>query len=167
MWNPMANKDRRSAWNVTGLRTRYFPKSRIGQGLIGVAPWINVALLLFGVLLLNSKLVLQPGVVINLPRGPFKEGTGFEMVAAILSVSGTSGGGRDEMIFFNDQRYRVKNADQMKSLKQAFAMRLREHHDASLIIQADQRVPHGTVVDVMNMALEVGIRQVNIAARSF
>lgn len=162
----MANKDRRSAWNVTGLRTRYFPKSRIGQGLIGVAPWINVALLLFGVLLLNSTLVLQPGVVINLPRGPFLEGTGFEMVAAILSVSGTGGGSREEMIFFNDQRYRVKNAEQMQTLKQAFAARLREHHDASLIIQADQRVPHGTVVDVMNMALEVGIRQVNIAARS-
>ena len=163
----MANKDRRTPWNVTGLRTRYFPKSRIGQGLISVAPWINVALLLFGVLLLNSKVILQPGVVVNLPRGPFKEGVGFEMVAAVLSVPGTGGAGREEMIFFNDQRYRVKNAAQMQSLKQAFAMRLREHHDASLIIQADQRILHGTVVEIMNMALEVGIRQVDIAARSF
>jgi biopolymer transport protein ExbD len=44
-------------------------------------------------------------------------------------------------------------------------VRLREHHDANLIVQADQQVPHGTVVQVMNMALEVGIKQVNIATR--
>ena len=161
-----SSRERVSAWNVTGLRTRYFPKSRIGQGLISVAPWVNLALLMFCFLILDSKLVVQPGVCVELPRGPFREGTGFEIVADVLSVRGTGGAPREEMIFFNDQRYRVKSEEQMRSLKQAFAVRLREHHDANLIIQADQRVPHGTVVQVMNMALEVGIKQVNIATRS-
>jgi biopolymer transport protein ExbD len=163
----MANKEKRGVWNAAELRTRYLPKSRIGQGLISVAPWVNLALLMFCFLMLDSKLVLQPGVVINLPKGPFKEGTGFEMVAAVLSVQATGGGGREEIIFFNDLRYRVGNEEQMKKLKQAFAMSLREHHDASLIVQADQRVPQGTVVEIMNMALEVGIKQINIATRPF
>jgi biopolymer transport protein ExbD len=87
------------------------------------------------------------------------------MVADVLSVRGAGGAPREEMIFFNDQRYRVRNEEQMRNLKQALAVRLREHHDANLIIQADQQVPHGTVVQIMNMALEVGIKQVNIATR--
>ena len=163
----MASKETSSAWNVTGLRTRFFPKSRIGQGLIGVAPWVNLVLLLFCFLLLNARLVVQPGVIINLPRAPFKEGSGFEMVASVLSVAGAGGGAREEFVWFNDQRYRVKSEEQMRTLKQALAMRQRDHQDANLVIQADQSVPHGTVVNLMNMALEVGIRQVNIAARSF
>jgi len=160
-----SSRDRVSAWNVTGLRTRYSPKSRIGQGLISMAPWVNIALLMFCFLLLDSKLVVQPGICIQLPSGPFREGTGFEMVADVLSVPGSSGPPHDEMIFFDDQRYRVKSEEQMRNLKQALAVRLREHHDANLIIQADQMVPHGTVVQIMNMALEVGIKQVNIATR--
>jgi biopolymer transport protein ExbD len=111
--------------------------------------------------------VVQPGVTIELPRGPFREGTGFQMVAAVLSVPGAAGLPRDEIIFFDDQRYRVREQDQMRNLKQSLGMKLREHPDASLVIQADQRIPQGTVVDIMNMALETGIRRVNIATRPF
>src|ERR1039458_111963 len=100
----MASETKSGGWSATGLRTRYLPRSRIGQGLISVAPWVNLALLMFCFLLLNSKLVLQPGVVINLPRAPFREGTGSEMVAAVLSVPGTTRGPREEFIWFNDQR---------------------------------------------------------------
>ena len=164
----MANSRQRvSAWNVTGFRTRYFPKSRIGQGLISAAPWVNIALLMFCFLMLDSKLVVQPGVRIDLPRGPFKEGTGFEMVATVLSVPAAGGAPREEMVFFNDQRYRIGNETQMRDLKQALAVRLREHHDANLIIQADRRIAYGTVAQIMDMALEVGIKQVNMAARPF
>ena len=163
----MATNKIDSGWNATGLRTRYFPKSRIGQGLISVAPWVNLALLLFCFLLLDFKLVLQPGVIVNLPRGPFREGTGFEMVAAVLSVPGTTANRREEFIWFNDLRYRVTNEDQMRSLKQAFALRRRDHPDARLVIQADQSVVQGTVVEIMNMALDVGVKQVNIATRPF
>ena len=47
------------------LRTRYFPKSRIGQGLISVAPWVNIVLLLIFLLLLDRKSVIQPGYMRN------------------------------------------------------------------------------------------------------
>ena len=163
----MQSRERTSPWNVTGLRTRYFPKSRIGQGLISMAPWLNFALLIFCFLFLDSKLVLQPGVAIELPQGPFREGAAFQLVAAVLSVPGASGSPREEIVFFDDERYRVKNTDQMKNLQQALATRLREHPDASLVIQSDQRVVQGTIVGIMNMALDVGIQRVQIATRPF
>lgn len=163
----MANQGRSNMWSASGLRTRYFPKSRIGQGLISMAPWVSMLLLMFCFMMVDRQLVLQPGVVINLPRAPFREGTGLQssLVAAVLSVPSSTGSGREELIFFDDKRYRVKNEQQMQNLRVALSAACHGHADAGLIIEADQRVLHGTVVSIMNMALVAGIRQVNVAAR--
>jgi biopolymer transport protein ExbD len=53
----------------------------------------------------------------------------------------------------------------MDRLKLALSRAVRARPGASLILQADQGIRHGTVVLVMNMALEVGISSVNIAER--
>ena len=150
---------------MTGLRMRYFPKNRIGQGLLSMAPWLNVVLLIMCFMLLNAKTTLQNGVVINLPSVPFREGTGSELVAAVVSVPGSSGG-REENIFFDDVRFRVRNEQEMKDLKQNMSKQLRGRSDLSLVIQADEEVAQGTIVKLMNIALEVGIKRVNIAAKS-
>jgi biopolymer transport protein ExbD len=148
-----------------GLRTRFFPRSRVSQGLIGVAPWVNVVLLLFLFHLVGSRLVLQPGVVVSLPEAPFTDGTRPGLMAVILPVGSERAGAREEMIFFDDERFRASDAAQMDRLKLALSRAVRARPGASLILQADQGIRHGTVVLVMNMALEVGISSVNIAER--
>jgi len=148
-----------------GLRTRFFPRSRISQGLIGVAPWVNIILLLFLFHLVGSRMVLQPGVVVSLPEAPFTDGTRPGLMAVILPVGSERAGSGEEMIFFDDERFRVSDAGQMDRLKLAFSRAARSRPGASLILQADQRIRHGTVVLVMNMALEVGISRINIAER--
>ena len=154
-----------SSWAVSGLRTRYFPKSRLGHGLISTAPWLNLALLLLMFVLLDKRIVLQPGTVVNLAQAPFTQGSHMGLVAVILSVSDHNPSARGQIVFFNDVRYLVGDSEQMRSLKQAMAARTRGHADALLVIQADRSVPHGVVMDVMNMAGEVGVRKVNVAVR--
>lgn len=151
---------------VSGLRTRFTPRSRINQGLIGAAPWVNLLLLMLMFVLFQGRLVLRPGVVVQLPEGEFRSGTaGPVMVAVVVAVepAGREAGG--EAVFFDDVRYRVGQPEDMENLKAAFARRTGEHPGEALVIQADQRVNHGTVMALMNMASEVGIRTVNLAFR--
>jgi biopolymer transport protein ExbD len=161
----MLLKQRESAWSVHGLRTRYFPKSRIGHGLVSLAPWLNLVLLLFMFLMLDRRIVLQPGVVVELPEAPFTQGTHIGLVAVILSVNNPDGNGRQEIVFVDDERFLVGQPEQMEGLRRALASRRRQHPDAVLVLEADHAVPHGVVMRVVSMASEVGIRKVNVAAR--
>jgi biopolymer transport protein ExbD len=150
---------------VSGLRTRFAPKSRIGQGLVSVAPWINAVMLLFLFAFMQSRYVLQPGVVVELPSAPFTEGTPYGMVAVILSVGGNQGVSREQIVYFDDERFRMEVDEHINALQKRLARELRRHPDSPLIIQADQNIPHGVVVRMMNMAMDAGFSRVNIAAR--
>jgi biopolymer transport protein ExbD len=106
----------------SGLRTKYVPRSRIGQGLISVAPWVDVVLLIVFFLLVGSRVVLQPGVVVALPEGPFTEGTRPGLIAVVLSVGG-EGGRREEIVFFDDERFRMGDVRQLMHMATDAGMR--------------------------------------------
>jgi biopolymer transport protein ExbD len=150
--------------SLTGLRTRFFPRSRIGQGLIAVAPWVNLVLLIVLFSMVESRVVLQPGLVVSLPPATFRDGLRSSLVAVVLAVGGGTAP-REEIVFFNDQRYTVSDAKAMENLKEALARAREAKGEEGLIVQADQRVSHGTIVELMNMALEVGLKKVNLAEK--
>ena len=154
-----------SAWSISGLRTRYKPRSRLGHGLVSVAPWVDMVLLLIMVAMLNARVLLQPGVVVDLPETPFSQGTRHGLVAVVLSAGTTGDGGREQIVFFDDERFLVSSEAQMRKLRVTLAAQAQERDAASLVIQVDKRVPHGTVVDIVDMAAEVGLHQVNVASR--
>jgi biopolymer transport protein ExbD len=149
--------------SLTGLRTRFFPRGRVGQGLVAVAPWVDIVLLVLLFSLVESKIVLQPGVVVSLPAAPFADGTRSSLIAVVLAVGG--GAAKEEIVFFDDQRYTVSDAKAMENLKYALARACAAKGEDGLIIQADQRVSHGAIVALMNMALEVGLKKVNLAEK--
>jgi len=130
-----------------------------------MGPWLDIILLVIFFIYLNAKLVLQPGVIVELPETPFREGSPSPMIAVVLSVNAGSTAAGEEIVFFDDERFLVNEEAQRKKLKRAFAARMGEHPEADLVIQADERVAYGSVVEIMNMALDVGIRRVNLAAR--
>lgn len=161
----MIRKENLSGQTVSGLRTRYFPKSRIGHGLISMAPWFDVVLLMIFFVLIDAKFVLQPGVVIELPEAPVSHGFRSRLRAVVMSTEGLSAGSREETIFFDDERFIVKDEQQLKKLKNRIAKRSAAYPDSGLIILADSHVQHGTLVKLFNMAREVGIKEVNVASR--
>lgn len=162
----MIRKEKVGGETVSGLRTRYIPKSRVGHGVVGVAPWFDIVLLLIFFVLLDGKLVLQPGVVIELPETSMSDGFRSELRAVVMSAEGIGSGPREETIFFNDERFIVKDAEQMTKLRNRLAKRSASYPESGLIILADSHVQHGTLVKMFNMAREIGIKRVNIASKT-
>ena len=52
-----------------------------------------------------------------------------------------------------------------KSLQKALADQVGANRESSMIIEADAKVQYGTVMDLVTMARDVGVRQVNMATR--
>lgn len=129
---------------------RRFKPTRPLAGVFSMSViFLDVALLALAFFLAVSPFVLQPGIRVRLPVSSFTGGAPFQsMVVAI-----TPGG----WYYFNDERLDEER------LAGAFAAAAAEHRDAPLIIEADERVPHGAVVAAWNAALNAGIKDVSIA----
>lgn len=161
----MSGERNTQTWSVRGLRTRYTPKSRLGHGMVSMAPWLDFVLLLFMFGLIHSTQVLQPGVVVSLPEAPFSQGSGTELVAVVLAVSNSDTGGSHAMVFFDDERFLVEEAGQMNAFAMALSDRHLDHPESPLVLQADQGIPQGMIVSIINVAAGVGVKQVNVAVR--
>lgn len=150
---------------VSGLRTRYVPRVRLGGGLLTVAPWIDIVLLivLFG--LLDARLVIQPGVTIRMPEAEVSGGARPRLVAVVLAVGSRAAGTRREIVFFDDVRFLCGDEAQMRGLEEEFAERAAGHDNADLVVQADADIPHGTVMNIVSRALNAGFQRVSLAAR--
>jgi len=133
------------------FHSRYQPQRRVRRGLIDAAPLVDVALLVLLFFVVNASFVVQPGVRLNLPAADFDAGAPYDSVVVTVAQEG--------MIFFNDER------TTLEGLPAVFAQATYEDPEAQLIIEADERVQHGTLVEIYNMALETGIRKVTLATR--
>ena len=153
------------AWRTGGYRARYRPIRRLARGLVDAAPWLNVTLLVILYLFLTAPYVLQPGIVIQLPTGPFADGRPYGTRLAIISQESPEPGMRDEIAFFDDERFLVRDTNQMAALRLRLGRVAKDRPAASLIVEADQRVLHGTIIAVFNMAADAGIREINVATR--
>jgi biopolymer transport protein ExbD len=153
----------------TGLRTRFTPRSRIGQGLVSVAPWLDVLLLFLFFLVSGQQVRLQPGVRVRLPEARFRDGAAGDVVMVVLSVRDPGTGRTRDLVFFDDVRYRVEGGAQTALLRRALAAKAAQAAakggGVTLTLQADRGVSHGTVTDIMNMALESGVTAVNVGTR--
>ena len=153
-----------SGWAASELRTRFVPKSRIRTGLVSMSPWLDFVLILIFFLFAESRIVLQPGVVVELPTASFSEGVAPGMVATVVALN--SPDGSTEMVFFNDVPYRVDNADRMRALEVAFEEYRRANSHTSLTLYADKRISHGTMSELVQMARAAGLDRVNWGMRA-
>jgi len=161
----MLRKTAISSFALSGLRTRYFPKFRVGQGLLSMAPWLNLGLLILFFLLIESRFLLQPGVVVRLPEAPFRGGLHPSLTAVILAVETGTPGVREEIVFFDDERFLMRDESQAERLRGVLVGKLLKRPDSSLVLQTDVNVRHGTVMRVLNMARESGVKEVDLATR--
>ena len=125
--------------------------SDIAKGRIDAAPMVDVVFLLLIFFILSSSFVLQPGIKVDLQPSTARSFSPFQ--GLVVTVT------RENLLFFNEQRTTLEGL--AKSL-QAAGQRGRNQE---LVIKADKQVPHGTVVQVMSMAIEAGIPSINIATR--
>ncbi|MDH3982407.1 MAG: biopolymer transporter ExbD [Kiritimatiellaceae bacterium] len=131
---------------------RQFKPTRKPAGVFTMAfSFCDASLLALSFFLVVSPFVMQPGINIALPKSPFTGGAHFGSM--VLSI--TRGG----WYYFNDERL---DADR---LGEALGKASKKNPGAPLIIEADERVEHGTVIHAWNAAQAAGIPEVSIATQ--
>ncbi len=160
----MANAGKLSGWNAEELRSRYTPRSRVSQGLMSMAPWVNLLLLLIFFLLVESRIVLQPGTVVDLPSATFAGGLQSDLDMVLLSVEGTKND-HEELIFFEDERYLVDDDLRILALKRVLSEHVKNNQSFSLALYVDKTVQHGTVTRILEVAKTAGVKRINMAVQ--
>ena len=160
----MTNIRKTSGWTASELRTRFIPKSRIRHGLVSMSPWLDLVLILLFFLFAESRIVLQPGVVVELPVATFEEGVETGMIAVVVALERPEG--RSEIVFFDDEPFAVEDEIRMTELKVALADYRKSHTDTALTLYADRTVSHGTVSRLVQMARGVGVERVNLGTQA-
>lgn len=159
----MSEQSKVSGWKAGELRTRFVPKSRIRSGLASISPWLDLVLLLFFFIFAEGRIVLKPGIIVNLPIASFEEGVSSGMIAVILALDNPDGS--SEIVFFDDEPYATDDDIRMSELKVAFEAYSTAHDETALTIYADEKIVHGTVSKIVQIARDVGLERVNMGTR--
>jgi biopolymer transport protein ExbD len=126
-----------------------------------ISPWLDFVLILFFFMSIESRIVLNPGVIVELPTTEFVEGVSGGMIAVISIFDSPEG--RVEVVFFDDEPYAVDDA-RMSELKEDFKDFQLKHNDTALTIYADKSITHGTISRIVSMARDIGLERVNMGA---
>lgn len=118
-----------------------------GLRQIDIAPLIDIVFQLLVFFMLTSTFVMQPGIKIKLPKAVTSEIVSYENIEIV--VSGES------VIYLNGKVVTLK---ELENLFNQAAKR-----NQSILIKADRRASLGRVVEIWDMARDIGITQINIA----
>ncbi len=140
-----------SGGGLFAFRRRFQPAQRAPRGLLGVAPWVDFVLLVFLVVIQQSSQVLRPGLRMELPPAPFEDGIG--PAALVVTVP------QEGMYFFQDERLTLDG------LSLALDRAARNEAAPALILEADRRISHGTLVSLYNLARKAGFGEVVLTTR--
>lgn len=118
---------------------------------VNIVSLIDVVLLLVIFFMITTSFVAQPGIKVKLPRSSAKEVRQEKELTVIIS--------RDKKIYLNEDLL------SLSLLPDRLGRALKKGSKAVLIIKADELVPHGLVVKVMDIAKKTGIETLAIATR--
>ena len=125
---------------------------------INITPLTDIFLVLLIIFMVTSSAMVESqsgsaGVKVNLPKGGATDvrATQTDLAVAVLVDGRTVLGGK------------VMTPDELKA---AFSTAKDKNPDTTVIVQADAGVPHGKVVDVMELAKGVGLAHLAIATRA-
>jgi biopolymer transport protein ExbD len=133
------------------LRPEFPERPKRSAGLLEVAPWLDVMMLLILLLLSFSLVIKKPGLVVNLPSVPAASGARYD--AYVLTVP------REGVFFFDDAR--VSPAILADRLR-AVAM---DAPGRELVIEADGAISHRAVSEIYNLAAAAGWSRIVLATR--
>jgi biopolymer transport protein ExbD len=125
---------------------------------INITPLTDIFLVLLIIFMVTSSAMVESqsgsaGVKVNLPKGGATDvrATQTDLAVAVLVDGRTVLGGK------------VMTPDELKA---AFSTAKDKNPDTTVIVQADAGVPHGKVVDVMELAKGAGLAHLAIATRA-
>lgn len=120
---------------------------QLEQGLkqIDIAPLIDIVFQLLIFFMLTSTFIAPSGIKVNLPRAISSEATGAETLAIVITA---------ENVTYLDNK--ILTLVELKT-------QLKKNRSKPIIIKADRRSSLGRVVEIWDMARDLGISNINIA----
>lgn len=130
-----------------------FRKRRRMTPQVNITSLIDVVLLLLIFFMISTRFAIQPGIRIDLPKAD-------TTTRNVAQESNTIVIAADNRIYINHQE--ILNLQEL----QTQLVKLREEQPGDLIIvKADEKVAHGIVVSVMDLAKSTGFSRIAIATR--
>ncbi len=118
-----------------------------GLKQIDIAPLIDIVFQLLIFFMLTSSFIMQPGIKINLPKAVTSEVVRYENVEIVVTG--------ENILYLNGK---VITMDELKGFLKQAAQR-----SQAILIKSDRRASLGRVVEIWDMARDLGVNQVNIA----
>lgn len=115
-----------------------------------ITPMIDVVFLLLIFFMLSTTFIVKPGISISLPKSSAEE---IKKVKEEIEVS----------ISREGDFYLGEDKVSLEGLKEAFINAAKTSIESVVIINADEKASHGSVVSVMDIAKESGITKLAVA----
>ena len=112
----------------------------------------DIVLLLLIFFLLSSTYILQPGIKLELPEAQIVETVEREILTVTIPLSGG--------VYLNDEPVSIRELP--ARLQQELAGRT----EKDIILRADEEIPFGRAVEIMDIARRVGVSRFLIATRT-
>jgi biopolymer transport protein ExbD len=128
---------------------RFKGRMELEHGLkqIDIAPLIDIVFQLLIFFMLTSSFIMQPGITVNLPKAVTSEVVKYENIEILITG--------ENITYLNGK---VTTAVELKDYLKQGAKR-----NQAVLIKSDKRASLGRVVEVWDMARDMGIAQVSIA----
>lgn len=119
---------------------------------INVAPLVDVILVLLIIFMATAPLIQQRAISVNVPRAAHSEPKATETLKLVI----------------NDKReiYLADNKITLEDLKQQVPALLKADPLLHLAIVADQVIPYGEVIEVLDIVRGAGVKKVALEVRS-
>lgn len=118
-----------------------------GLKQIDIAPLIDIVFQLLIFFMLTSSFVMQPGIKINLPKAVTSDVVKQETIEIVVSS--------ENVVYLSG------NVVTLKEIKAVF--KLAAKRQQPILLKADRRASLGRVVEIWDMARDLGISQISIA----
>lgn len=128
-------------------------KSRL-MAEINITPFTDVVLVLLIIFMVTTPLIMQTGLTVKLPKAATQELQPTEENPLKIALQA------DGQILLNEVP--VSREDLTAALKN----RLTQNKNTLVVLQADERVLHGSVVDILDLAKQEGAQRLAIATQA-
>ena len=128
---------------------RFKGRMELEHGLkqIDIAPLIDIVFQLLIFFMLTSSFVIQPGIKVNLPKALTSEVVKLENLEILVTS--------ENVVYLNG---RVVNTQELKVI-----LKISGKKAQTILIKADKRASLGRVVEIWDLARDMGVTQINIA----
>lgn len=118
---------------------------------INVTPLVDITLVLLIIFMVTARFIAEPSIGVNLPKTSEKGGAQASDNNVFLTINE-----KREIFLMNKPVPEGQLAGQIRNL-------IHEKPNMNLVLRADKNVPHGYVIEILDLVRNEGVTQFGIA----